>query len=451
MTRRKGLSIVLKFLIAFSVIPLMIVGFTSAPPPMRSGAPGEETCWTAGCHMTDSGALFEDSDAVAIHFPEGPIYRPGVPQMLRLDINDPMGVVFGFQLSARGGENAQAGNLASLDASTTVNTAGGVQYLGHNITPKTEGTFEFEWTPPSADIGKIMMYVAGNAANGNHGRTGNRIHLKAIEVDPAAPPGVPSISDGGAVQSTTFSADQGFSPNTFGSVFGSELTGVTLTWGSAFVDGVAPTSLGGTQVLYNGEPAFISFVGNSDDSGAPSDQINFVVPGTEAAGPVTIEVVTSGGRSAPAMVMHQALSPTFFPIGPLDRSPQAMAAVHADGTLVGPSNLFGPGVRIRPAVADDVISLFGTGFGATMPPVPIGTLPGGFLDPGITSPTVEDVRICFADVEVEALFAGLSGSVGVYQIVVRVPPGLPSGDVLVAAKIGGVRSQDGISIAMAAP
>ena len=66
-----------------------------------------------------------------------------------------------------------------------------------------------------------------------------------------------------------------------------------------------------------------------------------------------------------------------------------------------------------------------------MPPVPIGTLPGGFLDPGITSPTVETVRICFGDVEVDPLFAGLSGFVGVYQIVVRVPPGLPGGDVLV--------------------
>ncbi len=31
------------------------------------------------------------------------------------------------------------------------------------------------------------------------------------------------------------------------------------------------------------------------------------------------------------------------------------------------------------------------------------------------------------------------------------PPGLPSGDVLVVAKIGGVRSQDGISIRVAAP
>ncbi len=269
MKRTNRLFTIGKVSIAFSFIPLLIVGFNSAPPPMRSGAPGEETCWTAGCHMTDSGTLFEDSDSVAIQFPEEAIYRPGVPQMLRLDIDDPMGIVFGFQLSARDGENGQAGNLAALDASTSVNTAGGVQYLGHNLTPNTEGIFEFEWTPPSSDIGKIMMYVAGSASSGEGTRTGSRIHLKAIEVDAAVPPGVPSIADGAAVQSTTFSAEQGFSSNTFGTVFGSDLTDVTLTWNSAFVDGVAPTSLGGARILYNGEPALLPSWGTVTTSVRP--------------------------------------------------------------------------------------------------------------------------------------------------------------------------------------
>ena len=81
----------------------------------------------------------------------------------------PMGVVFGFQLSARDDANGQAGNLASLDNSTSVNTAGGVQYLGHNITPKTEGMFDFEWTPPPTDVGTVTMYVAADADNGNQG------------------------------------------------------------------------------------------------------------------------------------------------------------------------------------------------------------------------------------------------------------------------------------------
>ena len=366
---------------------------------MSTGAPGEDTCWTAGCHMTDSGTLFADSDAVSINFPDGATYKPGLPQMLRLEIDDPMGVVFGFQLSARDDANGQAGNLASLDNSTSVNTAGGVQYLGHNITPKTEGMFDFEWTPPSTDGGMVTMYVAADADNGNQGRTGSRIHLKAINVQPAAPPGLPMISEDGAGQSTTFSPDQGFSPNTFGTLFGIDLTEVTLSWDTAFVDGVAPTTLGGVRVLYDGEPAFISFVGEGADFNRPFDQINFVVPDTDALGPVAIEVETAGGRSAPVMVMNQALSPTFFPFGPLDRVPQALAAVHVDGALVGPADLFGPGANIRPARPGDPISLFGSGFGQTSPAVPVGTLPGQVLALGVISPTVEDVRICFGDVE----------------------------------------------------
>ena len=173
------------------------------------------------------------------------------------------------------------------------------------------------------------------------------------------------------------------------------------------------------------------------------------MPDTDALGMVTIEVETAGGRSAPAMVMGQTLSPTFFPL-PADRDPQALAAVHLDGSLVGPSDLFGPGVAIRPAKPGDIISLFGTGFGETIPPVPIGTLPREVLAPGVVSDTVEPVKICFGDVEVEPIFAGLSSFVGVYQIVVTVPD-VPAGDVLVVAKVAGLRSQDGISIAVASP
>ena len=315
--------------------------------------------------------------------------------------------MFGFELSSRDPANEQAGNLASVDASTSVNTADGIQYLGHNINPKAEGVFDFEWTPPPADVGTITMYVA---ANGNQGVTGNRIHLQSFEINPAAPPGVPTINDGGVVPSNTFSADDGFSSNTFGTIFGIDLTDLTLVWDDAFVDGVAPTTLGGARVFYDGVPAFISFVGEGEDFGVPFDQINFVVPGLNgkgAGGLVPVEVETAAGRSAPAMVIHQELSPSFFPLPPVDRVPQALAAVHLDGTLVGPADLI-PGATLREADAADVISLFGTGFGATTPAVPVGTLPGTVLDPGVTSATVQDIRICFGD----GGDADLCGSVG---------------------------------------
>ncbi len=450
MRNRGALSLFSRFLIASSVLPVAIVGYFSAPPPARTGAPGELTCWDFGCHNTGSGSLFGNSNQLSINFPDGPTYSPGVPQALRLEITDALGAFYGFQLSARDPANGQAGNLAPADASAFVDTTGGVQYLTHNF-GKVQGVFDFEWTPPPADVGTITMYVAANAANGDGRFTGDRIHLKRFEINPAAPPVVPTISEGGVVQSNTFSADQGFSSNTFATVVGVDLTDVTLDWNDAFVDGVAPTTLGDTRVLYDGEPAFISFVGDSADIGQPFDQVNFVVPGNNAkgaAGVGMVEVEAGGVLSAPVMVMHQAPSPTFFPlVRTLD--PQPLAAVHLDGTLVGSPDLI-PGVAFREARAGDVVSLFGTGFGETAPPVPVGMLPGQVLEPGVTSTTVEDVRICFGDVEVVPAFAGLSGFVGLYQIVVTVPD-VPAGDVLVLGKIGGVQTQDGISLRVAVP
>ena len=143
--------------------------------------------------------------------------------------------------------------------------------------------------------------------------------------------------------------------------------------------------------------------------------MNFVVPKSNAKGPVSVEVETPGGRSTAVMVNNEELSPTLFFIGPFGRAPQAIAAVHLDGTLVGPSDLIS-GATVRPAKTGDNVVVFGTGFGETTPSVPVGTLPGG-----VVARTTEDVRICFGDVEVTPSFAGLSGFVGLYQFVVEVP------------------------------
>ena len=221
--------------------------------------PGEGSCWASGCHQTAAGELLEDSGSLSINFPEGEIYSPGVPQILSLQIDDPAGAVFGYQLSSRDSDNLQAGNLAALDAGSSVNTAAGIQYLGHNITPSNIGIFEFEWVPPQTDVGPVTMFAAAVADAGTSGRSGDRVHLQDFVIDPAAPPGAPAIN-GDPVQSTTFSGAQNFSPNTFATIAGANLTQVTLTWDRFFTEDdegnlVAPQALGGLRVLYNGVPA----------------------------------------------------------------------------------------------------------------------------------------------------------------------------------------------------
>ncbi len=424
-------------------LPLVILGFRGGAPPGFTGAPNEQSCFTLGCHRTADATLIEDSQSISINFSGGADYQPGVRQRLILSIDDPMGVVFGFQTTARDGTDAAAGEFISTDASTRVEAANAAQYVGNNLIPREDGMFLFDWVPPAADVGAITFYVAAAAANGDRSRFGDRTHIREITIKPAAPPPVPAIGAGGVVHGATLTAAPGFSPNTFGSVFGTDLAVTRETWDASFVDGVAPTSLGGTQVLVNGRSAFISFIDDGDLSGRGFDQVNFVWPDDEARGPVTVEVITPGGRSPAVMVTLQDSAPGFFPFDPQGR--RFAAAIQNDGSsFVAPADLFGGvdvGRPVRPAMAGDIVAFFLTGGGATVPAVPAGQLPL----PGTIARITAAVRVFLGPTEAEVLFAGLSAFAGVYQIVVRVP-NVDAGEHELVTEIGGRRSPGGLFV-----
>ncbi|MCP5116290.1 MAG: hypothetical protein GY953_36135, partial [bacterium] len=255
-----------KLVIPLGLLPLGVWAVRTGPPPAHTGAPGENTCFTGGCHQTPTGDFVPDSAGIAIAFPSGNTYVPGVAQRLQLAVTDAQGDTFGFQLSVRDQGNGQAGDLAPADTGTDVELASGIQYLAHSIEgPRTNGTFEFDWTPPATDAGPVTFYVAANAANNDGGRGGDRIHARSFELQPAAARPMPTISDGGVVHGATFTTDQGYAPNTFGTIVGTDLVQSTQVWDNFFTGNVAPTQLGGAKVLVNGTPAFISFTGTAED------------------------------------------------------------------------------------------------------------------------------------------------------------------------------------------
>ncbi len=432
-----------KILALAAVVPLMIQAFRAGPPPARSGAPGEQTCFTAGCHQTATGEFFQNSQAIQLQFPGGPEYEPGVTQRLTLQITDPVGEVFGFQASVRGSANEQAGTLTPLDGTTQIVSQAGIDYIGHTG-PRIDGRFQFDWTPPAENIGRITFYVAANAANNNFAPTGDRIHTRQFTVEPAAAPepdpNRPTIRENGVVHGATFLAATGFAPNSFATVFGRNLVERTETWSDAFVDGRAPTQLGGVRVLVNNKPAFVSFTGTAEDFNREDDQINFVLPADEARGDVTVVVETAAGATDPFVIQLSGRAPALFPFEPQNR--RYVAAVLNDGSaFLGPVNLFGGadlGRPIRGARTDEIVQIFGTGFGPTAPPVPIGQLPDG-----VVSETVDPVTVRLGQTLAEVLFAGLSPFVGVYQIVFRVPA-VPDGDHEIIVEIGGRQTQTGV-------
>lgn len=244
-----------------------------------------------------------------------------------------------------------------------------------------------------------------------------------------APMGAPYISSGGIVNAASFG--EGISPNTWISIFGSDLAKTSRTWASSDIQaGVLPTKLDGVEVTVGGNKAAISFVS--------STQLNVLAPASSSLGRAEIVVTVDGQVSQSAVGYLTETLPAFFTFGPM--SGKYAAAVHLDAAPVGPSDLFSTGTPARPAKAGEVIQIFGTGFGATNPPVDPSRLFQG------AAPLVdfEGLEILVGGVKATVGFAGLSGT-GLNQFNVTVPA-LDAGDHEVLAKIGNAYTKTGLFV-----
>ena len=213
-------------------------------------------------------------------------------------------------------------------------------------------------------------------------------------------------------------------PNTWIEIDGANLAppGDSRIWQSAdFVSNKMPTQLDGVSVTVNGKPAYVYYI-------SPT-QVNILTPPDAMKGSVPV-VLTAGGSTTEAFTAQaQALSPSFFVFngGPY------VAAVHADGSFVGPTSLY-PGAT-TPATAGETILLYANGFGPTSSPiVPGSTTQGGTLSP---APAIQ-----IGDMNAAVRFAGLVAP-GQFQFNVTVPSGLADGDQQIVATYQGLTTQSG--------
>ena len=203
MERRQKLLLAKSALIA-GVIPILMYAYHIGPDPGYCGVPGENgTCAQTGCHV---GTVNSGQGSIAVAFPNGQTYAPGVKQHLMVTISDSATTqqAWGFQLTARSSTNTQtqAGSFAPADRNTQVlcaplsfagNVPAGAQgcpsnaplaYIEHTeagfqktLGQKGSATFEFDWTPPASSTGNITMYLAGNAGLPVQPPTQNGAHI----------------------------------------------------------------------------------------------------------------------------------------------------------------------------------------------------------------------------------------------------------------------------------
>jgi uncharacterized protein (TIGR03437 family) len=239
----------------------------------------------------------------------------------------------------------------------------------------------------------------------------------------AAPPVITSVVNAASFQSQ-------IAPATWVTITGAAFTASTVRlWaGSDFAGSRLPTSLDGVTVKVNGKPAYVEYI-------SPT-QINALMPDDTSPGHIVVTVTTATGETHASLVSGNLISPALFTMG---TGGKYVAAVHLDGTPVGPPGLFGPAVTTRPAELGEIISIFGTGFGPTVPPTPTSEVVAQAA-PLATTPTAH-----VGNAVAPVLFAGLVSS-GLYQFNVQIPSVSATGDMALTLQGSDATSQSGVFV-----
>lgn len=298
------------------------------------------------------------------------------------------------------------GQIVEIDGTATLQPVAGLGNAG--TISNGDGGYASQATFVS--IAGMTVSPSGNVYLSDGG-----IYLRdAMPVGAGGPP--PIISSGGIVGAGASNPPtEAISPGGIVSIFGSNFSppGVQhLLTDADTLSGNLPTSLGGICVSFGGVNASIT--------GVFPDQINAQVPDLPP-GPVTVEVTANCGTTSPLPgnvggVVVNTASPEFF------SSPGS-----------------GSGVNIIAAtVTNGVVEAYGTGWGATSPAIPAGTVPG------VAAQLVAPVEMMLGGVPVPTgniLYAGISPCcAGLYQVDFTIPDGTPSGNLPLVITVDGISS-----------
>jgi hypothetical protein len=329
-------------LAAFIMCPVSLVAFSKGPPIMRTGGvDGGVTC--AACHNTYGAANSDSRGSVTIEGLQS--YVPGTPQNLRVTVRHPDAARWGFQLTARfvtGNGTLKAGSFVPIDAETKVVCDDGPngrrdplfgerigsegpcsaerqEWIEHADAPRTPGgshSFAVQWIPPPDENGDIVLYVAGNAADGNGANTNDRVYTAALRIPLSTNASCPLTRRPQIRNAVNAGPHAGpFSWNSMVEIYGSDFQAGSRTriiGAGDLGSGRFPQSLSCIAVEIAGERAPVTYV--------QQDQINVQAPTTSVTGPVTLVVIANPGRpnelrSDPATVTLAPLAPAFFMLG----------------------------------------------------------------------------------------------------------------------------------------
>jgi uncharacterized protein (TIGR03437 family) len=441
-------------------LPVLILGAwlpafgrSDGLPVKHTGAPADGGQDCASCHRMGAP---DPRGSVTIQ--TGP-YQPGGTQKIRITVSHPDRSRWGFQLTARAlnAVTREAGTFTPIgdvrvycgpEGATQSPCENALEFATHAgaASEARSKTWELDWMAPATENGRIRLYVSALAANGD-GRTDGDLTYTAHADVPwvgACPltPRMPSISS--VENAASLLRDAGISMNSLITIKGLGFTEPALMREAGpgdFEDGKYPTKLACVGVKIDEQYVPLTFV--------TKDQINAQAPTLEGK-TVNLQVVLNPGRDneirGPVWsgVALRTYSPAFFVFHP---SKSIAAQLYPNYDILADPNVV-PGGRI--GRAGDIVFLYGTGFGPSIPVYQAGEVPPGPAElPRNYTITVGGVTLRPEEILYGGVAPGLIS--GVYQFSIRIPNGVPGGDVPVTIRIGGVQTQDGATIPLVRP
>jgi uncharacterized protein (TIGR03437 family) len=417
-------------------VPILVWAFAEGPPDAHTGGFGEQSC--AECHGT--GRVNINGGRVTVTLPD--TYSSGVTYPIKVTIFDSAQRRWGFELSARTADGAQAGVLTPTDAFTQIafpSANRAIRYIEQTSVGTRAGTrdtgagisYTFNWTAPDVTAGPVVFDAAANAAN-NNGIPDSGDHIYTVEASlqpEVTTTTTPAVASGGVVNNASFApGTTPLAPGTIAAIFGTNLDDGTIQLSNSVgSDGRLLTTLAGATVTFNGVPAPVF--------AASPGQINVQIP-YELAGvnSASVQVAVDGHASDLQAVPMGPFSPGIFTI---TSSGQGAVLIANTSTVVAPTGSI-PGLDTRPARRGDFITIFCTGLGAVTDPPQTGAPSSGTT----LSNTTTTPQVSVGAVPATVIFSGLApGFIGLYQVNVQIPDAAPVGDsVPLTLSIGGIQA-----------
>ena len=240
-----------------------------------------------------------------------------------------------------------------------------------------------------------------------------------------------------AFNGASFQTNRAVAPNTITTIFPSGIQFGKDSASAFDLPNPLPlaTTLADIQVLVNGTPAPLYFVGPG--------QINFIVPWkTDTSTPADVQVVRVSTQQllAASPISINTVSPAIFVTRLVGQGLQLAAVINQDGSVNDPTH---------PAKRGDIIAIYGTGQGVVTNPPADGDVPknglvnaSGNLRVVIGTDYTDQTPLLPGEVRAP-IFSGLSpGFPGMWQVNVQIPLATAPGQTAIAFQLNSVGSND---------